>query len=263
MLLNLKANKILWLVVAGLTAIAAGFGLAGKEIYLNVVSPFLLPGVYGQDLISLAAAMVLALLAATAKETHYKKQIAALGILGYLFYAYGIYVIEQVYTGFYLAYLAIWTLAFWGMVYGMVNMAKDRVEKMAVPDATRKISIAAALLQPLVFIPLWVSALLPLLRAGNRIENLFSIYIIDLCFIMPAFLILSWLLLKRRAMALPLAPALFILGFVIIFSLVVSELVKPVFGVVPETGAIVQSGALSALFLFVTILHFSRLKIIA
>jgi len=60
--------------------------------------------------------------------------------------------------------------------------------------------------------------LLPLMATGEQIDSLYSILILDLCFIMPGFLILSFLAYRDHRTGLLLLPALHVLGFTLIFS---------------------------------------------
>lgn len=261
MLNNLKANKILWVLVAVLSIIASLAGISSKaSIYNEVVGANLISGAFGQDLMSLAAGIILFLLALFSKQGSTKKHIVALGLLGYFFYAYGIYVIERAYNAYYLLYMAIFALSFWAMVYGSFNISKELLQKAGLSNRVRVFSLIVAIFQPVVFYPLWISALLPLMRTHNRIESLYSIYILDLCFIMPAFLILAYYLLKEKVIGYLLSPAMFILGFTLIFSLSLSELVKPIFGGTTDIGSLVSSLVLSILFLSASVLHLGKLK---
>lgn len=112
-----------------------------------------------------------------------KLQLIALGLLGYLFYAYGIYVIERAYNGYYL------------------------------------------------------------------------------CFIMPAFLVVAVQMFRRRGMGIVLAPPLYVLGFTLIFSLAVAELVKPRFEEPVDGPALVAASALSALFAVLGSAHLAKLRL--
>lgn len=78
----------------------------------------------------------------------------------------------------------------------------------------------------LIFYPLWIGMLLPLMQTGEQIDSLYSIFVLDLCFIMPAFLILSVLTYRDHGTGLLLLPAIYVLGFTLIFSLAVGDLVK-------------------------------------
>lgn len=119
-------------------------------------------------------------------------------------------------------------LSFWALIYAGTTFGKE-TRAAALPRTLRLASAAGALLQPLIFYPLWIAMLLPLMRTGEQIDSLYSIFILDLCFIMPAFLILSILIFRSHKLGLILLPALYILGFTLIFSLAIGEIVKPLF----------------------------------
>lgn len=230
MLHHIRLHRTLWAVTALLTLPVAAAGAARPEIYAGIVSSDILPGAFSQDLLSVAAGLGLGYLAVAAGPGKTRHHIAALGILGYLFYAYGIYVIERAYNGLYLAYMGIFALAFWCMVLAGAHFRRD-LPPPALPTGIRLLSASGAILQPLIFYPLWIAMLLPLMSSGEQIDSLYSIFILDLCFIMPGFLILSVLTFRNRAVGLLLLPALHVLGFTLIFSLAIGELAKPLFGV--------------------------------
>jgi hypothetical protein len=99
------------------------------------------------------------------------------------------------------------------------------------------------------------------METGRKIESLYSIYILDICFIMPAFVILALMTLKNRGLGLVLTPAMFVLGFTLIFSLVIGELVKPLYQLSPEIPALTISLLLSLLFLVLAAFHLWNLRI--
>ncbi|WP_205760015.1 hypothetical protein [Arthrobacter sp. PAMC25564] len=244
-----------------LTVIAAATGLLFPDIYARVVRPDLVPGALSQDLISAIAGFSLLVLAFLARGGRPKLQISALGILGYLFYAYGIYVIERTYNGFCLVYMAVFTLTFWGLVYGALKLRAERPERARLLKGVRVLSASGALLQPLIFYPLWIAMLLPLMQSGEQIDSLYSVFILDLCFVMPAFLILSVLTFRGRWPGLVYAPALYLLGFALIFSLALGELFKPFFSVAVSAVSLCSSLALSAFFLVLGALHLGKLEL--
>lgn len=260
MLTHLFLHRLLWATAGLLAVAAAGTGLWRPAIYNGVVAADLIPGAYSQDLLSAAAGLGLLYLSLAAGRKGTKHQIVALGLLGYLFYGYGIYVIERTYNGLYLLYMAVFAVSFWAMAVAGATM--DRATPTAaLPRALRITSASGALLQPLIFYPLWIGMLLPLMQTGQRIDSLYSIFILDLCFIMPAFLILSVLTYRNRRTGLLLLPALYVLGFTLIFSLAVGELVKPLFGSAPGLPALLPALALSGLFLVLALLHLAKLRI--
>ena len=117
--------RALWILTGALTLPAAVTGLLFPEIYQGVVAAELLPGAVSQDLMSAVAGVALPVLAVADRRGRPKLQLVALGVLGYLFYAYGIYSIERTYNGFYLVYLAVFALSFWGMVFTAVELRAD------------------------------------------------------------------------------------------------------------------------------------------
>lgn len=260
MLTHLFASRMLWAVAGLLALAAAGTGIWRPEIYDGVVASELIPGAYSQDLLSMAAGIGLVYLAWAARPDRAKHQIVALGLLGYLFYAYGIYVIERTYNGLYLLYMAVFTLSFWAMVTAGATMGRD-APSVALPHGFGIVSAAGAVLQPLIFYPLWIGMLLPLMRSGEQIDSLYSIFILDLCFIMPAFLVLSLLTYRKHRAGLLLLPALYVLGFTLIFSLAVGEMVKPLFGAEGSMAALLPALGLSGLFLVLGILHLAKLQV--
>ena len=257
---NIRANKVLWILTAVLSLAAALVGVISPGIYDKVISADIMPGVFGQDLMTIVASVIILALAIGIKQDNTKKQIVILGILGYLFYAFGIYVIERVYNVFYYLYLAIFSLSFWSMVYGVASIRRDALEKIELPGKIRGVSAGFSLFVALVFNILWIIQLLPLVQAGDKIEFLYSIYILDLCFIMPALIVLGIMTARNKGLGLLLTPAVFILGFTLIFSLAVSESVKPLYDMTVSAAGLVPSLVLSGLFLPLTFLHFRKLK---
>jgi hypothetical protein len=260
MLTHISLHRSLWAMISVLTLVAAAAGLSRPTIYDGIVSEELIPGAFSQDLLSVAAALGLLYLALTAHGNRVKRQVMALGLLGYLFYAYGIYVIERAYNGLYLVYMAIFTLAFWALVCAGTHVRRD-LPTPALPKTVQLLSASGAILQPLIFYPLWIGMLLPLMRTGEQIDSLYSIFILDLCFIMPAFLILSVLAYRSHRTGLLLLPAIYVLGFTLIFSLAVGELVKPLFNATLSPGAFWPALGLSMLFLVLSILHLTMMGI--
>jgi hypothetical protein len=260
MLDHLKAHRTLWALTGLLTLAASGVGIWNSGIYEGLVAPAIIPGAYSQDLISAAAAIALLYLSMSRHSSGPKPQIIALGLMGYLFYAYGIYVIERAYNGWYLVYMAVFALSFWAIVYAGASLRKG-ASPADLPRKLRLVSAAGALLQPLIFYPPWIAMLLPLMSSGEQIDSLYSVFILDLCFIMPAFLMLSVLTFQSRALGLILLPALYVLGFTLIFSLALGEIVKPLFGAALSAAAFWPAVLLSTFFLILGSLHLLRLSI--
>ncbi len=262
MIQNLDKNRILWLLTGLLSLIASLTGVVNADIYSRVVTAKIMPGVLSQDLMTIVLAVLLFIISVRVKEDNLKKQIIVLGIIGYLFYGYGIYVIERLYTKLYFVYMAIFGLSFYSLIYGVGGISPEIRSKIQLPAFVRRVSVAFLLLIPGIFYPLWVSQLLPLIRAGQKIEFIYSVYILDLCFIMPAFIVIAVKVAKNNGLGLLLAPALFVVGFTLLFPLVVGEFLKPlVYSQPMDVAGMSLFLTLSILFFIMTVFHLKTLKI--
>lgn len=73
-------------------------------------------------------------------------------------------------------------LSFWAMVTAGVTIVRDALS-VSLLLALRLVSAAGTILLLLIFYPLWM--LLPLIRSGEHIDSLYSIFMLDFCLIMP------------------------------------------------------------------------------
>ena len=185
--------------------------------------------------------------------------LVGMGLLGYLVYAYGIFVIERVYNPLYLVYLAVFALASWVVIIGVARIVPAG-RTLTVPGTVRWTSAVVSLLQPVVFYPLWIMQLVPLMRNREQIDSLYSIFILDLCFVMPAFLLVAVGLWRRRGWAAVTAPVVLLVGAVVMLTLALSELVKPMLATSVTVSFLLPPALLTALFAAVSVLHLQRLR---
>lgn len=259
---NLRKLKVLWSLTALLSLIASLAGFLNPELYQQVVNKEVMPGVFSQDLMNIPASLTVLFLTLRAREDDFIKQAVVLGILGFFFYGYGIYTIERLYNELYLLYMAIFGLSFYSIIYSLSNIRKENLQRVEVPKIVRFMAVAFLLVNPLIFYPLWISQLLPLLMTGEKIDFLYSIYILDLCFIMPAFIIAAVMTTRRDGMGLLLTPALFVMGFTLLAPLALSEFLKPIlYGLSMDVAGMGLFLLLSILFLILTAAYSWSLKI--
>jgi hypothetical protein len=258
---SLRTNRTLWVLTALLALGAAVVGVFKPGIYGKVVGMALMPGVLGQDLTTVVASVAILALAIRVKAGDWKKQMVVLGILGYLFYAYGVYVIERMYSVLYYLYLAVFGLAFWSMVYGVAKIRPEILQDVQVPGSVRNVSAGFSLLVAVAFSVLWVIDLLPLVQAGEKIEFLYAVYVLDLCFIMPAFVIVGVMALRKAGLGLLLIPPMFVLGFAVMLSLAVSEMAKPLYDLAVTVGGLGPPLVLSLAFMVLAALHLRKLEL--
>lgn len=253
-------NRILWLILSLLALAAALAGVLYPRIYDRVVRDEIIAGVISQDLVTVLAALIMAYLALRAREDGTKEQIVILGLAAYLWYGYGIYVIEQLYTVLYLLYMAIFGLSFYTVVYGVATIRPLTTQAVELARPIRLGSVGFSLLSPVVFYPLWISALVPLMRTGRKLEFLYSVYILDLCFIMPAFVIVAVQTARARGLGMLLTPAMYILGVTLLFPVGVGELLKPRYGLPIDAGGLALYLGLSTMFLILALVYLLNLR---
>ncbi|MGE5653076.1 MAG: hypothetical protein ACM3ZQ_02245, partial [Bacillota bacterium] len=126
---------------------------------------------------------------------------------------------------------------------------------------SRYLSIGVSLFIPFMFGLLWTSRLLPMLQDGQKPEFYYSVYILDLCFIMPAYVILAVMMIRRDGLGLLLAPAMFILGVTLLFPVGIGELLKPAYNASVDMAGLKLYLGLSLFFLIVALFHLKNMRI--
>ena len=250
MTLPINLNRWLWLGVALLSLIASGVGVLHPSVYDGLIPASIRPGVFTQDIVAIALSVVLGLLAVSDRSDLVRKRIVAHGILGFLFYAYGIYAIERMYNALYPLYLALFGASLFVLVYSAATVPTNATARLAVPSWTRILGAGYGLVIAVMFNIIWFSQLVPLLQSGRQIDHLYSIYIIDLSFIMPAFVIAALFALRRHPVGVMGLPALFVVGVGILSPLALAEWIKPArYDLPSDVGALTLYGVLSASFI--------------
>lgn len=260
MIKSFKMNKNLWSLVACLSLIAACSGVFNQDIYEQVVSDKWLPGTIAQDAITIIAGLALLFLSLKTDQADVKKQLVALSLLAYLFYGYGIYVIEQLYNALYILYMAIFALSFWSIVYGLVNINQPVLQSTQVSKRVRHLSAGCLIFIALLFYALWTGQLLPLMREADKIEFTYAIFILDMAFVLPSLIISAILIIKKNALGLILAPILFVKAFTLLFSVGLGGLFAPLFDQSVASGEIAFYMILSLIFLALAFLNFWEIK---
>lgn len=262
MIRNLSVNRNLWLLTASLALAASAVGVASPGIYDSVVSDDIAPGVLSQDLITVALSTFVLLLVFRMRDGDTMKQIAVVGILGYFFYGYGIYVIEQIYTVLYFVYLAIFSLSAYLIVLFLASIRRETLNRVTIGNSVRFASVAFLIIIAVMFVALWTSQLVPLMEGGEKKEFTFSIYILDLCFIMPACVIAAVMSMKRQGLGILMTPALFVIGSTVLASPALGEALKPLlFDMSAEVEQMGLFLILSVTFLALAMLNFFKIRI--
>lgn len=123
--------------------------------------------------------------------------IAMIGLVGYLFYGYGLYAMQGQYTSIYLAYLLVFALSIYGLVYGLSSFNPVAVNQTTLPKSTR---LAAAVFLAsilVVLIPVWLMLLIPTIEAHKPMDT-YGVFVLDLAVVFPALAIVMWMLFRNR-----------------------------------------------------------------
>jgi hypothetical protein len=220
-------RKMLW--ATGIAAfICAISGLIAPSMYENLVLSKLYYAMAAQDIFALLAGLGLLVLGIRSASDGQRSRFWVLGMLAFLAYAYGIYSFEMVYTAMYLGYLIVLGLSVWTLVMLLLKWSSKPVEIRKLPKG---IAIAGGLwnlLTALLFAALWISQLIPLIAQRGRLFNFFSIYVIDLAFVVPALIMSAVALLTQKKWSWLAGPSLSVLGMGILSPLVLGELVKSI-----------------------------------
>jgi hypothetical protein len=249
MIQNLRLNKILWGVTTLLAFFAAVYGLINNSIYFDLFPLNFIAAQIPQDWLTILVCIFLTCLIITTKSDSIKRPIIILGVMGALAYLYAIFSIERVYNVLYLVYLAILGTSFFSIAVTIYSLDREKLKTVDVSKGVRTTTAIFSLLIAVFFTFLWVSALLPLMATKTQIQNLYSIYLLDLVFVMPSFTITAAMTFRKNPLGYILTPAMFILGIFVIFPLGLGELAQPMFGMAMDVKSMGMSFMLSALFL--------------
>lgn len=257
---NLKLNKILWSTVTLLALVASVYGLINPSIYFGLFPLNFVAAQFSQDILTIVVCIILAYLILTTQQNDIKRPTVIIGIMGSLAYLYGIFSIERVYNVLYLVYLGILSTSFYSVIYSIVSLDYDMVNKVEVGKTVKYSAAAFSLIIAGLFSFLWISALLPLMSAKNQIQNLYSIYVLDLAFVMPAFAITAIMTFHNKPLGYVLTPAMYILGIFVILPLGLGEFAKPLYGLPVDTKSMTMSFILAGLFMIGALLQLNQFR---
>lgn len=249
----------------GLLAGAAGLavslaGIVRPQLYGRVLDPAMAPGVLSQDLVSAFVGLGLLGLMLWPVRRPVAQWGLVMGMLWYLFYAYGLYVIERLYTGWYLVYMVIMGVCFYTLAWGVGTMGRMVPGRLELARPYRRLAAGVCLFSPLLFYPLWTVQLLELMAGGIRPDHYYGVYILDMVFVLPAYVAGAMLVLTGRREGLILVPALCVKGFTLLFSVGLSVMLTRWSG----GSAFLGEGALYVLlaagFLGLLVVHLKQLR---
>jgi hypothetical protein len=239
-----RPEAVLRTAAALIAAICSAAGLIDPGQYHGVVSAAVLPGAIAQDATALALSIVL--LVITARRRTLDR--VALPALAFLAYGYGIYSIERTMTVWYIGYLAALACSTWALAIGAARDPRDAASTQPLSGARRVIVALICGLTSLAFSAAWISTLAPYMTSGRQPAELWSVYLLDLCFVMPALATAAWWSWRRDPRGRALGTLMTGLGSVMMASLWLAEACRPLTGVPAQPVAALPTLALTVVF---------------
>ena len=158
-----------------------------NEVYLSgTITKRLVVGSVAQDCITLPLSVILLILSIRIlKAPSENLMIALMGMAGYFFYGYGLYVIQGQYTSLYMIYMIIFALSIYTLIFGLTGFNNKWYGEKCFPKAFRTSVAAFILLIIIVLGPLWVFMMLSDMATRFPGET-YGVFILDLCIVFPA-----------------------------------------------------------------------------
>ncbi|MHC1696160.1 MAG: hypothetical protein AB9835_13010 [Eubacteriales bacterium] len=260
-----RLTALMTLILSALALFAALKGLLDKSVYndaisTGVFSKELIIGTFSQDLISVPAAIILAILSIIYIINKSEKTfIAIMGLTGYFFYSYGLFVTGGSYTKLYTVYMVIFMLSLYSLIYGLTSFGSSELIKYQLPKALRTSMGIFFIIIILIFTPLWLSQLIPSSLINIR-PVFYSVYVFDLCLVMPFLGIIAAQLFRNRPFGNIFAGIALIKIITLILSVTIGELSAPLYGISANYGIIPIYGSITLISLIFGILYILKYK---
>ena len=220
---SLRPYTIMGSLIVLLLAVTAGAGVLVKNFYAPfITAPGFVAALWVQDLVSLLGAPVLVAAMIWTRRGSRRAFVVWCGVLVYTVYYYAFYVFGFTYTVLYPLYLALLGLGVYSLI-GLLAGANLQTFATGVDAKMPVRTLAVILLIALLFVPLWGSMLAQDIRAQQpRVTAL--VFVLDLCFLLPAIAIAAVQLWQRRPFGYLLSGILLIKAAVSGILLAVSTL---------------------------------------
>ena len=203
------------MIVSVLSFYSAVRGFADESLYGGIISTGIFKQVFAagtisQDIVTIiSSVMIIILVVLYNRYKDMRILISIIGLLGYHFYAYGIYVITAYYTSIYFIYMAIFTLSIFGVIIGVSGFAREDINQLCLAKNLRVIGGVFLSLLVCVFVPMWIISMVPYIQS-HTVPDFYAVFILDLCFFMPFFIAVVYMLIKDYK------PAYILLGIALI-----------------------------------------------
>lgn len=258
--------QVLTVLIAISALIASIAGIISPGIYKNIVEDSAMPFVIAQDVVTFIAAASSLAIVFSGKRENIKLDILQIGIIGYLFYAYGPNVMGTLYNYFYFLYLSVFGLSIFYFINAFTGIEYERLE-FSIPKPLRLIIAVYCAVMPVLWAPQWIVGILQAIQANARPTDfgIYWVYILDLCFVLPVCAITSVFLFQKKTLGYLLGGILSIKGFTLMLSVALGNYFQPLFHqemIVGGAGGAVLFSIVALVFLVLSIFYFIYTKVI-
>ncbi len=258
---NLKTTSILMIIISILTLITSIVGVFYDKIYLDLMeegylTSFAVAGSVNQDILSIICGFgLLAMALMLLKNSSYKLLITAMGLLGYIFYGYGVYTFGIMLTPFYLMYIIIFALSIYCFAFGFLSIdAKKIADKIKLSTGLGKsIGIFFVIMATVLSIK-WIVDILTKSLSETQPE-LYLIAAMDLTFALPVICFAGIMLLRRKLYGILLSGIALIKIFTLCLSVAIGTFIAPRYDLAADYGTFYFFSLLTAISLTFMILY--------
>ena len=224
------AIPLVWVALSVAAAIAIGIASAGGAFgsaYARETPSWAAQGV-GQDLVNLFIVVPLLLAtAALAARGSLRALLVWLGLLLYVVYSYVLYAFDVHFNRLFLFYVAALGLAFHACVGAVLTLDRTAIVDSFNRETPTRAMSALLIGVGLLFAALWLSDIVPALRAGRAPASVDEvglpvnpIHVLDLAFALPGLIVVGALARRRHPigmlLAVPCVTFLIVMGLAIL-----------------------------------------------
>ena len=218
---NKTGLPLLWLSLplAGLVAVAAGAGLFWPPAYARETPVWAAEGQGGDAVNLLVIVPILLVSALLAHRGSVSARLVWMGTLIFLLYNFIVYAIAVHFNSLFLVYCGVLGFSFYALVGSLPSLSPSEIASSYGARAPVKTMAAALFLIAFVFAAQWLREIIPALLSGHAPKSVTDaglltspVHVLDLAIVLPGFVITAIMLLRRKAVAFILAPALMVFG---------------------------------------------------
>ena len=240
---NTTSVLILSFLVSILSIYCALLGLFNENLYGSVISTGIfkivfMPGTISQDIITIVSSfLMIILIVLYIKRKNIRTLISIIGLLSFHFYGYGTYVISALYTSTYLIYMLIFTLSLLSLILGLSGFTSDCIKNLYLPKWFRVCNIVFLSVIVFIFMSKWIADIIPYTQ-NHTVPDFYAILILDLCIVLPLFIVIVYMLVKDMKFAYILLGIALLKTATLILSVAIGSFIAPKYGTQDEASMV-------------------------